>query len=179
MICGAAATGKTALAHAIATAGGFSHLSSDVVRKELAGLAPDEPAPAAQYSAEASLRTYAELGRRAAAAAAGAGGAIVDATFRRRADRDAFQAAYVGTEPLFVECLAPAAVVAERARRREREPGHTSDATVEIAIRQLAEFEPLDEVAPDLHVPVRTDRVLVDVVDEVEAALDARLARAR
>ena len=178
VICGAAATGKTALARAIATAGGFSHLSSDVVRKELAGLAPDEPAPAAQYSEEASLRTYAELGRRAAAAAR-SGGTIVDATFRRRAHRDAFRASYDGAEPLFVECLAPAAVVAERAQRREHEPGHTSDATVEIASRQLAEFEPLDEVAPDLHVPVRTDRELADVVDDVEAALDTRLARAR
>ena len=78
---------------------------------------------------------------------------------------------------MFVECRAPAAVVAERARRREPEPGRISDATAEIAARQLEEFEPLDEVEPDRHVQVRTDRDTADVVDEVEAALDARLAR--
>jgi predicted kinase len=147
-----------------------------VVRKERAGLEPDDRAPAAEYSHEASLSTYAELGRRAATAAT-SGGAIVDATFRRRAHRDAFREAYAGIEPLFVECWAPAAVVTERAHRREREARRTSDATAEIAASQLAEFEPLDEVAADLHVRLRTDRELAYVVDDLEAALDARLAR--
>ena len=103
----------------------------------------------------------------------------MDATFRRRAHRDAFAAAYGdgAPNPVFVECRAPAAVVAERARRREHEPGRVSDATPEIAARQLAEFEPLDEVDPERHVTVRTDRELETVVDGVEAALDARLAR--
>jgi aminoglycoside phosphotransferase family enzyme/predicted kinase len=180
VVCGSAATGKTHLARALASAAGLVHLSSDVVRKELAGLAPDQPAPEAEYSREASLSTYRELGARTAAAARG-GGALVDATFRRRAHRDAFRDG-CGDEvpaPLFVECRAPAAVVAERARLRQREPGHTSDATAEIAARQLAEFEPLDEVEADWHVIVRTDRDARDIIDEVEAALDARLARGR
>ena len=78
---------------------------------------------------------------------------------------------------MFVECRAPQAVVAERARARELEPRRTSDATTGIALRQLHEFEPLDEVEPDRHVMVRTDRDLDAIVDAVEAALDARLAR--
>jgi len=41
------------------------------------------------------------------------------------------------------------------------------------------EFEPLDEIEPELHVSVRTDRDIRDLIDEVEAALDARLARSR
>ena len=103
----------------------------------------------------------------------------MDATFRRRADRDAFAAAYseTGPRPVFIECRAPAAVVAERARRRGLEPGRISDATTEIALRQLGEFEPLDEIDSGRHVIVRTDRKPVTVVDAVEAALDARLAR--
>ena len=68
-------------------------------------------------------------------------------------------------------------MIAERARERELDPHHTSDATAEIAARQLAEFEPLDEVEPDLHLIVRSDRDVRDAVDDVEAALDARLAR--
>ncbi len=179
VICGAAATGKTWLAHELAAAAGLPHLSSDVVRKQLAGLEPHQPAPRAEYSQRASLRTYAELGARAAAASAD-GGAVVDATFRLSDHRAAFRRGYGsgGPAPVYIECRAPAAVIAERARRREREPGHTSDATEAIAVSQLAELEPLDEVEPDRHLQVRTDRELVDVVDEVEAALDARLARA-
>ena len=178
VVCGASATGKTYLARELARSSGLAHLSSDVVRKELAGLAPEQRAPSTEYSEEASLRTYAELGARAAAAV-GSGGAVVDATFRRGGDRAAFRDAYADAvpSPVFVECRAPAAVIAQRAQRRERDPHHTSDATVEIAARQLAEFEPLDEVEPDLHVIVRSDREVRDLVDDVEAALDARLAR--
>ncbi len=178
IVCGSAATGKTYLACELARSSGLVHLSSDIVRKELAGLAPERRAPLTEYSEEASLRAYAELGVRAAAAA-GSGGALVDATFRRRVHRDAFRDACAEAipSPVFVECRAPAAVIAERARERELDPHHTSDATAEIAARQLAEFEPLDEVEPDLHVIVRSDRDVRDVVDDVEAALDARLAR--
>jgi hypothetical protein len=178
VVCGASATGKTHLSEALSSAGRLAHLSSDRVRKKLAGLPAERRAPLTEYSDEASLRTYGALGARAAAAA-DRGGAIVDATFRRRTHRDAFAAEYGSRSPLpvFVECRAPAPVVAERARVRELEPRHTSDATTEIALRQLHEFEPLDEVEPDRHVMVRTDRDLDAIVDAVEAALDARLAR--
>jgi predicted kinase len=67
--------------------------------------------------------------------------------------------------------------VAERARRRERRGGDASDATAEIAVRQLEEFEPLDEVAANHHVQLRTDRDEVGILDDLEAMLDARLAR--
>ena len=178
VVCGASATGKTHLAKALTAAGGLAHLSSDRVRKELAGLSPDQRAPLATYSEESSLRTYSELGTRASAAA-GDGGAVVDATFRRRAHRDAFAAGY-GDRPLtpvFVECRAPASVVMERARLREADPQRVSDATATIAARHLHEFEPLDEVKAEHHIVVRTDRDLAGIVDEVEAQLDARLAR--
>jgi predicted kinase len=98
----------------------------------------------------------------------------VDATFRRRAHRAAFAEA-LGGRALFVECLAPAAVVAERAARRELDPERVSDATAEIAARQRAEFEPLDEVTPGAHLRVRTDRPVEELLGELEAWLDARL----
>ncbi|HEU0024169.1 MAG TPA: AAA family ATPase [Thermoleophilaceae bacterium] len=178
VVCGASATGKTTLAQALAPASGLVHLSTDVVRKELAGLAPEQHAPASEYSEEASLRTYRELGARAAAAVP-AGGAVVDGTFRRRAHREAFASGYglEGPVPLFVECRVPAAVAAERARGRRLDPRAASDATAEIAARQPAEFEALDEVPSDRHVLVRTDREPDESIDEIEAALDARLGR--
>jgi aminoglycoside phosphotransferase family enzyme/predicted kinase len=178
VVCGPAASGKTLLANAVAQLADLPHLSSDVARKEMLGLGPTEHAPDSAYSDEMDDRTYARLGERARAAA-GAGGAVVDATFRRRAHRDAFAGAYgpSGSEPVFVECRVPGAVLVERAARRARDPGSTSDATPEIAARQLAEFEPLDEVPAPRHLVLRTDRPPVDVLDDLEAALDERLSR--
>lgn len=172
VVCGASATGKTHLAEAICALSGMPHLSSDVVRKQLSGLAPEERAPERRYSEEASLSTYRELG--ALAAARARSGAVVDATFRRRSHRDAFAAAFGGSA-LFVECRAPAPLVAERAAKREGDPKRVSDATPAIAAAQLAEFEPLDELAPERHLMLRTDRPVDEIVDELEAALDARL----
>jgi hypothetical protein len=169
VVCGSAATGKTVLAHAIVELSGMEHLSSDVVRKELAGLAPHERAPAATYSDEASLDTYRELGRRAAARADS--GAVVDATFRCRSHRAAFATAF-GASAVFVECRAPGRVVAERARSREADPNRVSDATAEIAAAQSAEFEPLDELPASRHLLLRTDRPVEELVLELEAALD-------
>jgi hypothetical protein len=171
VVCGASATGKTHLAEPLAELSGLPLLGSDKVRKELAGLAATERAPDSAYSEEASLRTYRELGARAAASP---GGAIVDATFRRRAHRAAF-ADGLGGAALFVQCVAPEAVVAERAARRERDPARVSDATAAIAARQLAEFEPLSEVAPGAHLVLRTDRPVEQPIAEVEAWLDRRL----
>ena len=178
VVCGPSATGKTRIAEALAANGGGVHLSSDVVRKELAGLDPATRAPLGEYSEEASLATYRELGARAAAEQRGA---IVDATLRRRRHRDAFAAALGATEPapLFVECRASAEVVAKRAHRREHEPGRVSDATAAIAARQLVEFEPLDEVDPARHLIVRTDGELGETIDAIIAGLDARLAQGR
>jgi uncharacterized protein len=178
VICGAAATGKTYLAERLATASALAHLSSDLFRKGRAGLPAERPAPLREYSEEASLATYRELGS-AAAAAVRDGGALVDATFRRRTHRDAFAEGYGHTapDPVFVECRTPRAIVAERARRRRLDPRQASDAGEEIALRQLGEFEPLDEVEAGRHVLVRTDRDFAEAIDEIEAALDSRLAR--
>jgi predicted kinase len=175
VVCGAAATGKTSLASALAASSGWAHISSDAVRKELLGLSPSDRAPGSAYSEPASLRTYEELGRRAALAS---DGALVDGTFRKRAHRAAFARGLGDREPppLFAECRAPAAVVAERARAREADPGRVSDATAEIAAAQLSEFEPLGEVGPAAHVLLRTDRAVEEIADELVAVLDSRIA---
>jgi uncharacterized protein len=133
-------------------------------------VAAHERAGAEQYSDEASLRTYRELGARAANHAET--GAVVDATFQRRSHRMAFAEAF-GGRAFFVQCVAPAAVIAERATRRERDSERVSDATAVIAQEQLERFEPLDEVPASWHALLRTDRPVDELVDELEARLDA------
>ena len=120
VVCGVPASGKSSLAQAVANQSGLAHLSSDVVRKELARIAPTDRAPHTVYSTEWNARTYAELGRRAARAVARDRGVIVDATFRCRADRDSFSAAFESSAPLlFVECRAPLSVLSARGSARE------------------------------------------------------------
>ncbi len=175
VVTGQAASGKSVLASKLAERSRLPVLSSDVVRKTMLGLSPTERAPDHAYAEERSLDVYRELGRRAAAECAT--GAIVDATFRRRSHRDAFRAAYGGSHPapLFVECVAPAVVLAERARRRERN-ARISDADVAVVNRQAAEMEPLDEVPAEAVLVLRTDRPSDGLVDSVETWLDERRA---
>lgn len=176
VICGVPASGKSHLAQRLARCSGLPVVSSDLVRKRLAGIRPYEHAPAERYSEPFSLATYRELGRSAAAEVSGQGGAIVDATFRHRTDRAAFSDAFADRAPAtFVECLAPGSVLEERAQRRQHDPSPVSDATVEIVRRESRSWEPLDEVPPERHVAVRTDRRRADILADLTATLDARM----
>jgi aminoglycoside phosphotransferase family enzyme/predicted kinase len=177
-ICGVAASGKSQLARRLEQLSGLRQLSSDPTRKRLAGLTPTESAAPEHYSEEFNRRTYEELGRLASEEVRRSGGTIVDATFRRRADRQAFAGALASIRApvLFARCTAPAALLLRRAQARARQPA-VSDAGPAIVERQLGEFEPLHEVPERLRAEIRTDRPTDDVVVELEAEADALLAR--
>ncbi len=178
VICGVPAAGKSHLARALAEVSHLPHISSDVTRKRLAGLRPRQHAGGAAYSAEFNRLTYAELGRRAARQTAAIGGALVDATFRHRADRDAFAAAFADAAPLmFVECQAPARVLAERAAQRDRQPARVSDASLSVVVRESSAWDPLDELAPEAHVTLRSDRPVEAQLEDLRALLDSRIGR--
>lgn len=174
IVCGGAATGKSTLAAALAARAGARVLSSDVVRKELVGIPPTARAPQSAYSATMNRQTYQELGRRAAAGEP----VIVDATFRHAADREAFAAAAgpAADAAVWIECRAPAAVIARRAAARSSQPDRVSDADAAIATRQLTEWEALAEVPATQRVAVATDRSPERSVLAARDALDARLA---
>lgn len=173
VVCGRSAVGKSLLATELSRRSGLPILNSDVVRKEHAGLASSARAAPSEYSRQASLRTYRELGLRASEFAK-ARGAIVDATFRKLADRQAFAdgLGQVVPSPLFVNCSAPDSIVMKRAHERERDPMRVSDADVEVVARQASEIEPLDEVAAGAYLALRTDRPAEASADCVEAWLD-------
>lgn len=176
VVCGAPAAGKSSLAQALAAVSGLPHLSSDVTRKRLAGLKPTSRAPGELYREDWNRLTYAELGRRATQEIAAHGGAIVDATFRRRADRDAFAQTFAGGAPLlFVECQAPAQTLARRAKRREHEPDRVSDASQAVALREGSRWEPLEEVPAQAHLSLRSDRPVEAVLADLTALLDRRI----
>lgn len=175
-ICGGPASGKSHLAMALSRVSGFAHLSSDLTRKRLAGVASTQRASADAYSAQWNQRTYDELGRRAANEVAAGRGAIVDATFRHQDDRQAFAERFRMTAPmLFIECQAPRAVLAARAARRARDPQRVSDADLAVALAEQRAWEPLDELRAAAHITVRTDRNVEQIVGDILALLDRRL----
>nr|WP_246345099.1 AAA family ATPase [Conexibacter arvalis] len=213
VVCGPSASGKSVLAAEIGRRAGVEPISSDRVRKRLAGVAPTERAGQAVYDEAMNARTYEALGRAAAEAVAAGEPAIVDATFRRRPDRDAFargweesRAAGAGTRAAvgastagagtpaaagastagagapaaeavaYVELTASPELLRARARRRLDDPERVSDGTPELALAQLAAFEPLSEIAPARHHLLRADRPPAQLADALAAALDGLLA---
>lgn len=123
-------------------------IRSDVERKRLYGLAPDEASGGAIYTPAATLRTYARLGELAELAILAGWSAIVDAAFLKRAERDGFRALARRLDVPF-GIIAPEAAPAELARRIAARRGDASEATVAVLEQQLAWAEPLaaDELA--------------------------------
>ena len=179
VICGAPASGKSQLAAMVAARFAVPVISSDVVRKQLVGLHPTQRAPTGLYDTEVNRRTYGELGRQAARATANGQSIVVDATCRHRVDRDALMERLSdATRVWFVECVAPAEVRIARAAAREHDPARVSDATAELVRDEHDAFEPLDEIAPDRHLALRSDRRTSGVLADLLALLAARLADA-
>jgi aminoglycoside phosphotransferase family enzyme/predicted kinase len=179
VVCGVPRSGKSHLAQALAEVAGVAHLTSDVVRGDLAHRAARD-GPTGDHGTALETLASAALGRRAGREVAASGGAIVDAGLGRRADRQAF-ARGIGEAAalLFVECVAPAVVVARRAAGGRRGPSRAPDAGLPSAGPERSSWEPLDEVPADAHLTVRTDRQVESVVADLMSLLDQRIGRLR
>jgi aminoglycoside phosphotransferase family enzyme/predicted kinase len=179
VLCGVAASGKSSLAAELSRRSGLPHLSTDRVRKELAGVPLDERAPAEAYGDRLSLQTYHRLGQLAAAEARAGRGAIVDGTFTRRRYRQRLvqELEPTGVRLLFCECRAPATVLRERAAVRELGPELGSDATWNVVQSQIQGYERFDEIPARDHHVLRTDRPLAEALDQLEAFVSAAVDR--
>lgn len=142
---GRSGTGKSTLASAIApTLGkrpGAIILRSDVIRKVMAGQAPESPLPPSAYTPEASARVYAELVKQAQSCLAAGYACILDATFlskKSEANLADITRDFDGeVKTLWLE--APPDVLRARVDARH---GDASDAGVDVLDMQLKEAEP-------------------------------------
>lgn len=145
LVGGLPGTGKSMLAGAVGGELGWVVLNSDRIRKELAGVDPDEAAPSAFgtgiYTAAWTERSYAELLRRAAAALAMGESVVLDASWISGPHRTAAaeQAAAARARLVQLHCTVPAALAEYRLALRG--PG-VSDADGEIARRMAAIEDP-------------------------------------
>jgi predicted kinase len=129
-------TAAAAIAEEVGAPPGARVLSSDRLRKQHYGVAPQTRLPPQAYDASVSARIYAVLRERTAAALAVGHSVIVDAVFDRPEDRNLVEAlareAGVTFQGFWLE--APAAVLLERVEKRRGDP---SDADAAVLRGQL------------------------------------------
>jgi aminoglycoside phosphotransferase family enzyme/predicted kinase len=125
-------------------------LRSDVERRRLFGLAPQQHSGAATgegiYAPEAHRQTYAHLHTQAAMLLRAGWSVVVDAAFLHREERAAFQklAHSLGVDWAILAPEAPPAVLRERILKRQALGQDASEATPEVLARQMQWIEPLD-----------------------------------
>jgi aminoglycoside phosphotransferase family enzyme/predicted kinase len=167
LVGGLPGTGKTTLGGALADRFGAVLISSDRVRKEIAGIDPLQPAPAAfgegLYTAPHTEGLYAELLRRAGQLLARGESVVLDASWTRAAFRNDAEALARQTHSELVPlcCEAPAATARTRIAVRT---GTTSDATATIAAAMAGSSDPWPE-----SVPIRTDGTLEQALEQASA----------
>ena len=138
LVGGGPGSGKTTLARELGEQLGCAVLSSDDLRKDLAGVertvhelaSPDRGI----YTPERSEATYRELIRRASLLLGSGESVILDASWTTEEHRSwAHELAVAsGAELIPIECRIPDSVAKERIVRRLADPMSTSDATPEI-----------------------------------------------
>jgi aminoglycoside phosphotransferase family enzyme/predicted kinase len=176
---GATGSGKSYLAYALAGRLGAPVISSDVVRKELAGLDPThaqaEPMGAGIYSPDMTAHTYDEMRRRAHPFLERRRPLILDATHLKREQRQKTKelAQTMGIPFLAVECVATERLVRERLQQRQSAVWSPSDGRWEVYEAQMAGAEPLSELPDRERLTVDGSLPLSEQIERVLARVGA------
>jgi hypothetical protein len=149
--CGLPATGKSTIARALADRG-FEVISSDLVRKELAGIAPTERRlegfQGGIYTPDFTQRTYGALFDHARSLLLAGRSVVLDASFTRREHRRVAARLARETGAQFA-CLffdLPDEVIRRRLEERLRKGRDPSDARPEIFAQQKRRFQRPTEI---------------------------------
>ncbi len=177
IICGLVGTGKSTTAQSLSRRLGYDVLSSDVIRKTLAGVPLKEQHfdefQSGLYSTDFTRRTYDELFRQSQALLREGKSVVLDASFMRRADREKAAAIAYEHQADFkvIECTLDEKTARERLDRRVRR-GSVSDGRWEIYESQRQAFEPVCELSSENHVILDTslprDESINTVIERIE-----------
>jgi aminoglycoside phosphotransferase family enzyme/predicted kinase len=160
---GVSGSGKTHHTQPLVEATGAIRLRSDVERKRLFGLAPLERSSGRNdldlYAPEATQRTYEHLAQQAARVVQAGFPVVVDATFLKCAQRDAFQrlAAQLGVPFTILEFRAPAETLRRRVVQRSAQGDDASEADLAVLHGQFAALDPLTAAEQVYAVTIDTD----------------------
>jgi hypothetical protein len=156
IICGLPGSGKTTLARALSKRLSASHISSDLIRKEMF------PKPA--YSEAEKEAVYMEMRKRVKKTLSEGIGVVVDATFYKKRQREYFVAVAreCGARNALILCVLEEQAVESRLAKRKQ--GGVSDADYKVYLKLKKEFEPIAkehlEIDSALPVRERIERVL-------------------
>jgi aminoglycoside phosphotransferase family enzyme/predicted kinase len=166
---GLSGSGKSTAAARLVEASGAVRIRSDVERKRLFGLAPEErsrPEDAATlYSDETSVRTFRRLAELAENTLDAGFSVIVDGTFLHRHVRDDFRRLARNLDVPFVilHCAAGPHALRERLQRRVSHGRDASEADIAVMEQQRDQLEPLEDVELDVAVTVVPDSSADDI----------------
>src|SRR6266508_4017733 len=172
VVMGGVGTGKSTIAKRLASELNWPVLSSDEIRKTLAGIPLTQRTPLELrdkiYSGRMTQQTYRKLLEDGLATLKENRGVILDATFSTRALRkflrDECKKANVVFQ--FVELEVDVNEIKKRLKLRDEKTGETSDARLEDFQKLSAGYEPPSELAPGL-IRVSTTMSVSDAVKAI------------
>lgn len=172
---GMTAAGKSFIAKRWARENGCPHHNTDVVRKELAGIAvssrQNNDIGKGIYSAEFSLRTYRELVIRAKKdfRLFPSGIVVLDGSYTRKQDRDNLVEAFKDEVDIyFIYCHCEDDTVKERLEKRASDPDAVSDGRWEIFLMQKKTFTPPGSIEHAKLLFLDTDRPLEKLLADID-----------
>ena len=174
---GKVASGKSALAEALGQETSWTVLSSDRLRKTLAGTPLNHRGSKAErdalYAPEMTRKTYDLLFEQALASLRKGHSVILDATFSKLTHRNALKqlVASEGCNIRWIEAQASESVVRERLQERDQDATVVSDARLEDYRRLSADYEPPHELLPNEKLSILSD----GKIDQVFATLLSEL----
>jgi predicted kinase len=146
---GVSGSGKSTIAGALVASSGAVRIRSDVERKRLAGMTPEQRSAPQQrdslYSAAMSRKTFARLKELAAIVIQAGFPVIIDATFLHRSTRDSFRqlARELAVPFVIVDCIAQPDQLRQRLIERARHAQDASEADVAVMEQQLGSAQAL------------------------------------
>ena len=170
---GLVGTGKSTIAQALAKALGWEWSSTDKVRKELAHLQPQERRMEkfheGIYSPDFSRLTYQALMERAGALLRAGKSTILDGSFKKEAERKkALELSMQAhADLLFIECQCSELTIQRRLAQRALDPKEPSDGRWEIFADQKEDYEPIQSVPPEMHLPLNTEESIGECLEKV------------
>ena len=146
---GVSGSGKSVLSREVARRLPAILLSSDQIRKELAGASLNQGLDASWYQPEKVATVYEELRKRAKAFLQKGENVILDATFLSEKERTAAAAlaSFIGVKFRILACQCPPNVARDRVQSRNQDHADPSDATLSVLEEQLKHYQAVKENA--------------------------------
>ncbi len=170
--CGLMGSGKSSIANALSFELGLETATADAVRKKIAGISPYQHSENAFsqgiYTPDWNSATYGELLNLAEQALRNNQSIIIDATFRRGEDRNAFRSLAERLHAKFhiIEISCSEKTIKDRLNTRRYQPKEISDGNWALFAMQKKEFEPVSESDSNV-ILINTDFPLLDCINTI------------